>query len=609
MTDRSARYRSLPVFLRGFSVGVLLQMLLVLVNSVLVVLPALVGQRLIDDGVLRGDTGLVFTLGGLLVALTLVQAGISYAENVYSSRLGERLTLRIRGDLFAHLHTQRPGFFAYARPGAVVSRIHGDVRGVQQLVSSTVPALTGAVSTLVVAGLGLLLLEWRASLVLLVLAPVMYGLAVYFAPRVRDATQREMGAYADLDTCVTEQFSAEGAEVVRLHGAHDTMAERFVATAARVRAHALRQVRLGAGFGAAVSVTTGLIGAAIYVVGGLWVVSETMTMGTLVAVVALLGRLYGPIAMLSGIKMELVAGLVSFGRVAEIMRFRPTGSGAPVEARPTRAMAEPRPSVVLNGVSFTYPSPERLVVPSLAAEHDLVEVTRGPTLRDIDLTIEPGTTVGLVGRSGAGKSTLARLLTRTWETAHGRVEIAGTDIRDLSADDLQRTVGAVTQETFLFNDTIRANLLFARAAAEEKDLVRVCRAAQIWEMVRNLPDGLDTVVGDRGVRLSGGERQRLALARLFLKAPPVVVLDEATSHLDNETERAVQQAMRTELADRARLVIAHRLATVREADLIVVMADGRIEERGTHEQLMDLGGLYSRLVDAQGRGLEKAGLK
>jgi ATP-binding cassette subfamily B protein len=581
-------------------------MALVLFNSGLVVLPALVGQRLIDDGVLKGNTDLLLLLGGLLVAVTLLQAGTAYVGEVHSAWLGERLTLRMRGDLFTHLHTQRPGFFAYARPGAVVSRIHGDVGGVQQMLSSTLPALTGAVSTVVIAGLGLLLLEWRAGLVLLFLVPVMYGLAVYFAPRLREASQREMNAYADLDTCVSEQFSSEGAEAVRLHGAQRTMAERFVATAAQVRAHALRQAGLGARFGAATAVTTGLIGAAIYVVGGLWVVSGTMTMGTLVAVVALLGRLYGPIAMLSSIKMELVAGLVSFGRVAEIMHFRPTGGGALAEARPTRAMTEQRPSVVLSGVSFTYPAPEQLVVPSLAAEQDLAEATRGPTLRDIDLTIDPGTTVGLVGRSGAGKSTLARLLTRTWEASAGRVEIGCTDIRDLSPDDLQRSVGAVTQETFLFNDTIRANLLLARAEAEEKDLLRACQAARIWDTVQNLPDGLDTVVGDRGVRLSGGERQRLALARLFLKAPSVVVLDEATSHLDNETERAVQRAMRTELADRARLVIAHRLATVREADLIVVMAAGRIEERGTHEQLMDAGGLYRRLVDAQERGTEKA---
>ncbi|MYR32956.1 ATP-binding cassette domain-containing protein [Nocardiopsis alba] len=309
--------------------------------------------------------------------------------------------------------------------------------------------------------------------------------------------------------------------------------------------------------------------------------------------------------MLSSVKMELVAGLVSFERVSEIMRFRPSGGEGIAEAPRLQGTPERPPSVVLRDVSFTYPPPENLVVPSLAAEHDLEEASRGPALRNIDLTIESGMTVGLVGRSGAGKSTLARLITRTWETDTGQVEVGGTDIRALSSDDLQRTVGVVTQETFLFNDTIRENLLLARPDSTEEDLLRVCRAARIRDTVLGLPDGLDTIVGDRGVRLSGGERQRLALARLLLKAPPVVILDEATSHLDNETEAAVQRAMRTEMADRARLIIAHRLATVREVDLIVVMEDGRIEERGTHEQLMDLGGSYRRLIEAQDRGPEK----
>nr|WP_237450192.1 ABC transporter transmembrane domain-containing protein [Nocardiopsis alba] len=247
-------------------------MTLVLVNSTLVVLPALVGQRLIDDGVLEGDMDLVLLLGGVLVVCALIQAAIAYIGEVHSAWLGERLTLRMRGDLVTHLHTQRPGFFSYARPGAVVSRIHGDVGGVQQMLASTLPSLTGAVSTLVIAGVGLLLLEWRAALVLLLLAPVMYGLAVYFAPRLREASRREMNAYADLDTCVAEQFGAEGAEVVRLHGAQSTMSGRFLVKAGHVRSYALRQASLGAGFGAATAVTTGLIGASIYVVGdsGWW---------------------------------------------------------------------------------------------------------------------------------------------------------------------------------------------------------------------------------------------------------------------------------------------------------------------------------------------------
>ncbi|WP_150255784.1 ABC transporter ATP-binding protein [Nocardiopsis deserti] len=585
-----------------FSWRIAFQVLLILANSSLVVVPALVGQRLIDDGVLQRDTDLVLSLGAVLVALAAAQAVIAYAERVFSASLGERLTLRLREDLFAHLHEQALGFFSYARPGAIVSRLHGDVSGVKRMVAFTVPTATGAVGTLLFAGVSLLFLEWRAAAAVLILAPVMYGLALYFAPRVRAASQRELDAYADLDTCVSEQFSAGGAEAVRLYGARDRMAADFFDRASHVREHALSQTRLGAAFGSGASLTTGVISAAVYVVGGILVASQSMTMGTLVAVIAILGRLYGPITMLSSVKMEMIAGLVSFDRVREVMLFRPTlavSESLPPEASSSPPAWNDSSSVVLNRVSFAYPPPQKLVVPSLASEHELAETHRGSALHEISLVLRAGATVGLVGHSGAGKSTLTRLLTRTWDADTGVVRIGGTDIRALSSHALFSTVGIVTQETFLFNDTIRANITLARPDASEEDLVRVCRAAQIWDTVRALPEGLDTMVGDRGVRLSGGERQRIALARLFLKAPPVVILDEATSHLDNQTERAVQEAMSVELAGCARLVVAHRLATVRDADQIVVMAHGRIRQRGTHTELLEDEGPYRRLVMAQ----------
>ena len=597
-----SRYTTLPRFLSAFSWRIGFQVLLILANSSLVVIPALVGQRLIDDGVLQRDTGLILSLGTVLVALAAAQAVIAYAERVFSASLGEKLTLRLREDLFAHLHEQALGFFSYARPGAIVSRLHGDVGGVKRMVAFTVPTAIGAVGTLLFAGVSLLLLEWRAAFAVLILAPVMYGLALYFAPRGRAPSPRELDAYADLDTCVSEQFSAGGAEAVRLYGARDRMAADFFDRASRVREHALSQTRLGAAFGSSASLTTGVISAAVYVVGGVLVASQSMTMGTLVAVIAILGRLYGPITMLSSVKMEMIAGLVSFDRVREVMLFRPTL--AVPESRSSEASGPPpewdgSSSVVLTRVSFSYPSPQKLVVPSLASEHELAESHRGSALHGISLVLRAGTTVGLVGHSGAGKSTLTRLLTRTWDADTGMVRIGGADIRTLSSHALFSTVGIVTQETFLFNDTIRANLTLARPDASKEDLVRVCRAAQIWNTIRALPDGLDTMVGDRGVRLSGGERQRIALARLFLKAPPVVILDEATTHLDNQTEKAVQEAMSVELAGCARLVVAHRLATVRDADQIVVMARGRIQQRGTHAELLDCEGPYRRLVTAQ----------
>ncbi|MFE1959557.1 ABC transporter ATP-binding protein [Streptomyces sp. NPDC059479] len=590
-------YVRLSSFLAVFRLRIALAAALITGNAVLAVLPAFLTQRLIDDGAIPGDTGRVYALGGALLAAGAVTAGSALTERWMLARLGEEVSARMRTDLYEHLHEQSAAFFAGSRAGAIVSRLHGDVQGVRDLVTRTLATVVSALVTLVVAGAAILLLNWRVALAVLCLAPVFHVLTTRSGSTLRVLTRRQLAATADLDSMAAERLSPGGAETIRLYGDRRREADRFRQHVHRLRDVTVRGAVLDGKLGAALTLLVALVTTGVYTAAGVLVARGSLTVGTMVAMVALLARIYGPLTALPGCRLELAAGEVSFERVREIMRYNPDI----VEHEDAKPV--PGTSVTFTDVTFAYPHETTTGLASLKSAPRAVGTVPAGTPREIlgGVTFEaaPGTTVGVVGHSGAGKSTLAYLLTRSWDIGSGRIEVGGQDVRRTQLRSLRSTVGVVTQNTFLLHGTVRENLQLARPLADENDIVDACRVAQIWNAVERLPNGLDTVLGDQGVNLSGGERQRLAIARLVLKAPRIVVLDEATSQLDNITERALLESLRPFLSGRTCLIIAHRLSTVREADQILVMRDGRVVQAGTHSQLIAAEGEYRHMSHTQ----------
>ncbi len=582
-------------FAAPYKMWIAIFLVTVVLDAVLMVSTPLLLRRLVDQGIQMGKTRVVVVLALIVGVLAILDAVVSTFGRWFSVRIGEGLIYDLRTQVFAHVQRQPLAFFVRSQTGALISRLNSDVIGAQQ-------AFTGTLSNVVSNGVSLALvlsamfyLSWQVTILSLVIVPLFLLPSKWIGRQLQRLTRLAMNLNAELSSAMVERFNVSGALLVSLFGNSEREHEFFKSRARKVADTGIKTAMLNRYFFNSLTLIASVATAITYGLGGSLVISKTITIGTLLALTALLGRLYGPLTALSNVRVEVMTALVSFERVFEILDLKPL-----IRDRASALNMPNVPSrIEFRDVSFTYPSAQEVSLASLESIAKPESMPTGPVLSGISFSVEPGTMTALVGPSGAGKTTLATLLPRLYDVSSGAILLDGIDIRDATLKSLRNAVGMVTQDAHLFHDSILANLLYAKPEATIDEIADACKAAQIWSLVTSLPDGLATVVGDRGHRLSGGEKQRLAIARLLLKAPSMIVLDEATAHLDSENEALVQQALKAALANRTSLVIAHRLSTIREADQILVIDDGRIAERGVHEELLSAGGLYSELYRLQ----------
>lgn len=570
----------------------------------LVVLSAIIGaanpliyREIINEGIIGQRGGLIVLLALTVAGLAVVDAVLSLGERYVSARVGEGLVFDLRTRVFSHVQRQPMAFFTRAQTGALVSRLNNDVTGAQQAFTDVLSSVVGNLISVTLVLAAMFVLSWKLTLVALILLPLFALPARWLGRRLQRIMREKYDLTADMNTIMVERFNVSGALLVKLFGRPSDEQEEFHNKAGRVRDIGVTQAMYARVFFLSLMLTASLATALVYGWGGTLTIQGALDVGTLVALAAYLSRLYGPLTALSNIHVDIMTTLVSFERVFEVLDLEPAVSER------TSAVAIPRgsTSIEFSHVDFSYPAPEEVSLASLEAVALPSAGIRKEVLFDVSFKAEPGELIALVGPSGAGKTTISQLVPRLYDVSGGAVKISGLDVRDATLESLRAAVGVVTQDAHLFHDSIRANLLYAKPNANEADLREALAAAQILPFVESLPDGLDTIVGDRGYRLSGGEKQRIAIARLLLKAPDVVVLDEATAHLDSESEAALQKALDTALTGRTSLVIAHRLSTVRDADQILVIDEGRIVESGRHEELVAAGGLYAELYETQFR--------
>ena len=567
------------------------------VDAALVVAPPLLLKLIIDDGVSTGDVTLVVWLAALVALVAVLDAAFGLVTGWLSSRIGEGLIYDLRTQVFAHVQRQSLAFFTRTQTGALVSRLNNDVIGAQRAFTSTLQGTVSNVISAVVVGVTMLFLSWPVTLLCLALFPILLIASKLVGVRLADLSRAQMDGNADLGNAMTERFNVGGAMLLKLFGRRDQEDTAYAQKAAVVRDLGIRISLLTRIFFAAMTLVPSLALALVYGIGGWLAIRGDLSVGTIVALGVLLTRLLGPLQGLSNVRIDIMTAMVSFDRVFEVLDLPSLIQEKPgAVALPAHASR-----LEFDHVAFSYPRADEISLASLETIARTESRDSGQVLHDVSFVAKPGQMVALVGPSGAGKTTVTHLVARLYDVQSGVVRVEGHDVRDVTLQSLEDVVGYVTQDAHMFHDTMRANLLYARPAATEAEIWDALEAAQIAGLVRSLPDGLETVVGDRGYRLSGGERQRLAIARLLLKAPSIVILDEATAHLDSESEVAVQQALDAALAGRTSLVIAHRLSTVRNADLILVLQDGRVVQSGTHADLLAAGGLYATLHATQFR--------
>jgi ATP-binding cassette subfamily B protein len=595
---KAGTVKRILTFARPYKTELLFFLIAVVIDSSLVVATPLLLRTLIDKGVIPHNGALVTRVALIVGLIAVADALINMVTRWFSAQIGEGLVFDLRTQVFAHVQSQSIAFFTRTQTGALISRLNSDVIGAQQAFTST---LSGAVSNLLslilVAG-AMMTLSWQITVISLCLLPIFLIPTKWLGRKLAEYTRKSFNLNAEMSSTMTERFNVSGALLVTLYGEPKAEHSIFSSKAGRVRDMGIQIALLNRIFFIAITSIAAIATAFAYGIGGHLAINGTVTVGSLLAVTALLARLYGPLTGLSNIRVDIMTALVSFERVFEVLDLEPM-----VKDRPgAKALLSTNPEIAFNHISFAYPTASEISLASLegVAKPEIVE--SGRVLNDISFTAVAGSFTAIVGPSGAGKSTISGLLPRLYDVSSGSITIDGTDIRDFTLKSLRSSIGVVTQDSHMFHDSIAMNLRYAKPDATDDEMRLACESAQIWDFISTLPNGFDTVVGERGHRLSGGEKQRLAIARLLLKAPSIVFLDEATAHLDSENEALVQAALKSALVGRTSIVIAHRLSTISHADQIVVLEKGSIVESGRHEELVAKKGLYFDLYQRQSLG-------
>ena len=567
----------------------------VVIDAFLIVATPLLLRRLIDEGVIPKNTELVTSLAFAVGVIAVADALFSMAGRWFSSRIGEGLIYDLRKQIFEHVQRQSIAFFTRTQTGALISRLNSDVIGAQQAFTSTLSGVISNLLGLILVAITMFTLSWQITLISLILLPVFLIPTKWVGRKLQGYTRQSFDLNAQMSATMTERFNVSGALLVSLYGDSKKEKNEFAEKARRVADIGISIAMLNRIFFIALTSIAAVATAVAYGIGGHLAISGELTVGTLLAITALLARLYGPLTALSNVRVDVMSALVSFERVFEVLDLQPMVT----DRDNAKDLADTNLDLKFEGVSFTYPKAEEISLASLEIAAKPEIITRGKVLKGISFTVAAGTLTGIVGPSGAGKSTISSLIPRLYDVTQGVISINGSDIRDYTIKSLRNSIGVVTQDSHMFHDSILVNLKYAKADATAIEIEAACKSARIWDFIQSLPNGLDTVVGERGHRLSGGEKQRLAIARLLLKQPSLVILDEATAHLDSENEAMVQAALKEALVGRTSIVIAHRLSTIAHADQILVIDNGEIVEQGKHEQLVEKRGLYFDLFERQ----------
>ncbi len=592
---KAGTIRRIGEFARPYKWQIIFFLITVIFDAVLVIATPLLLRRLIDGGVIPRDGALVTRLAIYVGLLAIGDSVMSVIGRWFSSRIGEGLIYDLRSVVFAHVQRQSIAFFTRAQTGALITRINSDVIGAQQAFTATLSGVVSNVVSLVLVLVTMLVLSWQITAISLVLLPLFLLPTKWVGKRLQSLTRESFQMNAEMSSTMTERFNVSGALLVALYGEPRREHEYFSSRARKVADIGISIALLNRLFFVALTSVAAVATAFAYGIGGHLAISGAVTVGTLLAITALLGRLYGPLTALSNVRVDVMTALVSFERVFEVLDLSPM-----VQNKVGASTLDSKNlKVEFRNVSFSYPRAEDVSLASLESAAKPETAQSGEVLSDISFTAAPGTMTAIVGPSGAGKTTISALIPRLYDVRSGKILVGGQDIRDVTLESLRGAIGVVMQDAHLFHETIAENLRYAKPDATEEEMRAACESARIWSLIETLPNGFETMVGERGHRLSGGEKQRLAIARLLLKSPSIVILDEATAHLDSENEALVHEALGIALKGRTSIVIAHRLSTVRDADQILVMQKGIIVERGTHEELVGAKGLYSELYARQ----------